>query len=524
MKKFINFKTILVLVLILLFSNSFTIAVQFLKGNLLDKAIVGGIDAILIAGLLLLIAILLQILLTYFDFITENKLVTDSIKNVKGKLFDKIICMKFKDFNSTSQSEYISKYTSEIQVLENNYFRSFAMLLVFGFTVIFVSIALFWLNIGLAIITILLLTMPLYVPKIAEKRLKRAQNNSVESTNKFIRYITDVFKGFEVIKNYNIEKIISGKFRAQNNATIYNYRKNLNTQSETRTISMFMSYFSYFVVVAYSAYLVSTKTFSIGDFFIAIGLVEQLSHPIIATAGCIQNIVSVKKLNITLTEFIEDKNQDNLTPLNHFEDKVVFENVSFSYDENELLKNVNLEFKKNSKYLIKGASGSGKTTLINLLLKYQDTYSGNILIDDTDIKNIDTTLGYISIARQDNFLFDDTLRNNLGLYKDVSDDEIIKILKMVQLDKYASKDFLDIQLGNEGISLSGGEQKRLTLARALLHKKDILILDEPLANLDKIVVEKLEKELLNMDNITVIMISHIISEVNESKFDQIYTV
>ncbi|MDU7537410.1 MAG: ABC transporter ATP-binding protein, partial [Peptostreptococcaceae bacterium] len=284
-------------------------------------------------------------------------------------------------------------------------------------------------------------------------------------------------------------------------------------------------YFSYFVIVAFSAYLVIEKDFNAGEFFIAINMIDQLSYPLIALSGCIQNIISVKDLNKSVTGYYGDTLEVRgikQKVINQFKSKIEFKNVKFSYDENKaILQDISLSFEKGKKYLIKGPSGTGKTTLINLLLKYYKPTDGIISIDDMDIQEITTMYDIATVVRQDNFLFNDTLRNNLTLYQDISDEKLLEALEKVQLGKFANIEGLNMVVGNGGNLFSGGERKRICIARALLTNKEVLILDEPLANLDTENIEKLEERILDLKNYTIIMITHIISEEAEMKFDKV---
>jgi ATP-binding cassette subfamily B protein len=519
MKKFINKKHIIIFTFVIILTNIFVLAVQFLKGDLLDSAIEDGNNQTLFLGVALLVAIILEIVFTYFSFIIENTIITSSMKNLKQRLFEKITSLKYRFFNSPSS--YVAKYTNELSIIENRYFRSITLLTTLLLKVLFVSAALFWLNWQLAIITLLLLTMPLYVPKLAEKNLKIKQNIYLQSNNKFLGFISDMFKGFEIIKNYNIEHIVRKNFNKNNDATTEDYKNNLNKQSQVRTISMLMSYFSHFIVVAYSIFLVYKGVFSVGELFIAIGLVDQLSYPIIATSGCIQNIISTKSITDDLNEYL--KNIPELPDFDNqkLENQISFDGVYFSHDDKQLIEDFSLEIKKNGRYLIQGDSGSGKTTLINLLLQYHDLHDGHIYVDDTQIEDIDNIFSYVGLSRQDNIIFEDSVRNNLTLYKDINDSQLIRVMNKVGLEKYANKKSLDFLIGQNGFTLSGGEEKRVSIARALLHKKSVLILDEPLANLDIENVRKIENLILNMEDITLIVISHIISDGNKVKFDKV---
>jgi ABC-type multidrug transport system fused ATPase/permease subunit len=163
---------------------------------------------------------------------------------------------------------------------------------------------------------------------------------------------------------------------------------------------------------------------------------------------------------------------------------------------------------KGKRYLLQGPSGYGKTTLINLLLRYFDPDTGQILIDGDSITNYDDTYGLMTVVRQDNVLFHDTLRNNLTMYKEADDTTLISLLNSLGLSKFANEKGLDTIVTESGTNLSGGEKKRICLGRALLRESEVLILDEPLANLDPISARAIETFLLNLGDRTMIVVSH----------------
>ena len=154
------------------------------------------------------------------------------------------------------------------------------------------------------------------------------------------------------------------------------------------------------------------------------------------------------------------------------------------------MRNFTFRAEKGKKYLIKGPSGCGKTTSINLLLRYYDITEGEIRLDGVSIAAYDTTYSALTVVRQEAVLFHDTLRNNLTMYRDVSDESLIKMLQSLGLDRFANPKALDSVITENGANLSGGEKKRICLARALLRNTGVLILDEPLANLDENTTKK----------------------------------
>ncbi len=527
MKKYIrkNLLVIIVFVLVLLIENTAAIWVQFLKGDLLNLAIDGEMQRTLYKAMLLLGAILIEIMFMYFEFISTNKFNYLCIKDLKEDVFKATLRKSYPRFNKSSIGEYVSKFTNEIETVKGAYFTSITMLIMFSMKIVFVSGALIWLNLKLAIVTLILLTMPLYVPKLAEKRLKNSQNSFLKNMESFLEKLNDFLQGFEIIKNFSVERRIMESFRKYNDGAMKSSYVNANTQSLVRIVSACMSYFSYFVVVAFSAYLVLVGEFNPGQFFIAVNMIDQLSYPIIAISGCIQGVISVKDLNDSIMNYCNEEEYllKHGMKLQGFKEQIEFKNISFAYEEDKpILDNVSMTFERGKKYIIKGRSGFGKTTLMNLFLKYYNPNGGEILIDNMSVEDIDNIYDILSVVRQDNFIFKDTLRNNLTMFEDISDEKLFQVLERLNLHGFANKESLDMGIGSGGASLSGGEAKRISIARALIRGKDILILDEPLANLDKETTKILEEEILSLRDLTVIMVTHVISEEAEAKFDGIY--
>ena len=169
--------------------------------------------------------------------------------------------------------------------------------------------------------------------------------------------------------------------------------------------------------------------------------------------------------------------------------------------------------------MLKGPSGCGKTTAINLLLKYYDADSGEIFVDGVPLSNFDNTYDCMTVVRQEAVLFHDSLRNNLTLYQDIDDDKLFHVLHAVELDKFANRNALSSTITENGTNLSGGEKKRICLASALLRNADVLILDEPLANLDDVTASKIEDFLLSIHGKILLVVSHQFTQQKVQCFD-----
>lgn len=185
------------------------------------------------------------------------------------------------------------------------------------------------------------------------------------------------------------------------------------------------------------------------------------------------------------------------------------------------MQNFSFRAEKGKKYLMKGPSGCGKTTAVNLLLRYYDVTSGEITMDGVPITEYDTTYPAMTVVRQEAVLFHDTLRNNLTMYCDMSDEKLIQVLQSLGLDRFANLQSLDNVITENGANLSGGEKKRICLARALLRDTSVLILDEPLANLDESTAQKIEDLLLSISGKLLLVVSHQFSEEKLCLFDDV---
>ena len=320
-----------------------------------------------------------------------------------------------------------------------------------------------------------------------------------------------------------ITKKIISKFKSVNDTAMDKCLQENQLDAIAQLITTLISYLSYFIVLACSAWLVWKGDFTAGDFFIAIGMIDQLSYPLISLAGITRQLIAIKPTCQKMNAFLENEMPIQAVNTDYsFMEKIQFQNVHFAYDSaTPILNGLNLTIEKGKRYLLQGPSGCGKTTAVNLLLRYYDVNSGEIYIDDNRIDTFNSTYGFMTVVRQEATLFNDTLRNNLTMYQNVTDADILSVLDSVGLGKFASEEMLNSIVSEDGSNFSGGEKKRICLARALLRHTDILILDEPLANLDTETAERIEELLLSIKDKTLIIVSHQFSQEKISAFDAV---
>jgi ABC-type multidrug transport system fused ATPase/permease subunit len=499
-------------------SGGFAVMVQFLKGRILDNALAKSSSLVISSGLLLILCVVIEILSYYFFDVFRSKYSTNCMKAIRKDFFSSILSGSYSKTRHKDQGAYISEFTNQIELVNNSYIAVFPLLSEIIIKIVIVSVSLFILDYRLAILTLILLSMPLYVPKIIESRLNQAQNESLDASNALLAKVVNWLGLLELIKSANIENKILTRFEFFNEINrdkAYLMRK---ISSISRSISTALSYFSHIFILLLAASFVLSGHFSAGSFFVAIGLIDQLSYPIISVSEYIKEILSTKtiakdlaaKCNLVSEEPPDKKRIECIQ-------SIEFDHVSFGYsDQNMLFKDLNFLVRKGEHCLIQGDNGKGKTTLFNLLLGYIFPQKGKIQINGIDQSGLNHANEFISIMRQDSVFFIDTLRNNLTLYSEKTDDEIFAVLKLVNLEKFATPAELEKIFRDD---YSGGEKRRLSLARALLQNRPVLLLDEPFANIDASSIETIENLILNMPEKIVVLITHSLSKNKLDLFD-----
>lgn len=225
------------------------------------------------------------------------------------------------------------------------------------------------------------------------------------------------------------------------------------------------------------------------------------------------------------------KNHDDYDETIHldlFGNSIELRDISFSYGESEILKDVNLDLIKGEKYLVVGPSGGGKSTLLKLLRKYFNPTKGEILIDGKNLKDVKKSSYFnnISNVEQQVFLFEDTLKNNITLYKEYSEEEINLAIKRAGLMDFVEglQDGIETMIYDNGKNISGGERSRVAIARGLLSKSDIIFLDEAFASLDSKVAKEIENTLLDLEGVTIVNVSHVIFDETKNRYDKVFVV
>jgi len=466
--------------------------------------------------------------LLYFIYdILSKMFIRNVTRELRSKIFSGIINHNYKDFNCKNTADYISALTNDIKLVEENYITS--LLLVLQFSVAFIATIGILLYLSPLVTGFLFISMLLIfiVPSIFGKKLESKQMNLSNKLTSFTTVIKDMLSGYDVIKSYNLKKDAFEEFEGENEDLAKTKFEADKLLVINETLSQLLGMGTQFVAVFLSAYLVLKGNITMGTLIAIVQLSGSFIQPVImimSYAPKITSMTSVIKRLDDMSNYKDSSFTGSEEP--SFDRSIEISNVNFAYEENKsILENVDLKIKKNKKYAIVGPSGCGKSTLAKLVLGYYADYNGEIKYDDKEIRNvnIEKINKMISVIHQNVYMFDKNIKDNICLYKEFSNENISNILELSGADKFINEleEGLDYFVGENGNNLSGGQRQRIAIARALIQQTPILVLDEGTSAIDMQTGYDIESRLLNLDNLTLITITHKMSQELLSLYDEI---
>ena len=469
--------------------------------------------------------IMLSSLLTY---ISMPKFKAKGIAQYKDYVFKKITKKNIAAFSRENSSLYLSGLTNDITEISNGYLSSIFALITCVLLFIGAIIMMIFYSPLLTLVAILSSILPLVASILTGNKVAKASKEVSDLNESYTASIKDVLSGFTVIKSFKAELEMVKIFAKETKRIAQAEAK----RNKLKTIVSFLgntagiiSQMSVFIFAAYLS--LNGKGITSGVVAMFIQMMNYILNPIQTIPSCLSELKSAKELVIKMaTALDENVYQESNTIHQELTSGIKIEKLSFTYgDGKKALKDIDYHFRLGKKYAIVGASGSGKSTLLNLLMSSYHNYEGQILYDDTELRKINSDELYDmqSIIQQNVFVFNSTIKDNITMFKPFSNDEINNAIELSGLSRFVSEKGMNYLCGENGNSLSGGEKQRVAIARSLLKKSQVLLVDEATSSLDSETSLQVSNSIIDLTDMTVIEIRHDLDASILKRYDGILT-
>jgi subfamily B ATP-binding cassette protein MsbA len=477
------------------------------------------------------LTLILFFLKNFFRYLASYVLVflrNGVVKDLRDSIYHKIIELPLAYFSKKKKGDLIARMTSDVQEVETSFLSSLEAIVREPLTIVIALLIMLVISTKLTLFVFILLPVSGFIISSISKKLKANSLKAQQETGNFLSFIEETLTGLRVIKGFNAENKIERKFK---NST-QNFRKLMTSVLHRKTLASPMSEFlgstTIILILWYGGKLVLGEQSDLKpeQFLTYIGLFYLILNPVKSLTTAFYNIQKGNASAERILTVLETKNTivDNPNSLekSSLDSSISFENISFKYKDDYVLKDFSLTIPKGQSVALVGQSGSGKSTLANLITRFYDVNEGTIKIDGIDIKDISqkSLRALMGIVTQDSILFNDTVSNNISL--GVESTNIEKVMEAATIAN--AHEFIkdlplqyETNIGDGGNTLSGGQKQRLSIARAVLKNPPIMILDEATSALDteseQLVQLALEKMMINR---TSLIIAHRLSTIQKA--------
>jgi subfamily B ATP-binding cassette protein MsbA len=483
---------------------------------------------IFLIPLLIIIAFATKGLSLYFAKVTMINVGEEIKKKLQFDMTKSLIKADTQIIDQKHSGSFISNLTYDVTHITNLLSNALLSLFKDSLTLIGLLVVMFTQNWKLALISIIMIPLASISAKTLGKRIGKVTTQAQEKSGFLTTYLVELFKNHKLIKIFQKEKYEN--LRADEHLK---QLKDKNKKIQTVFVRMSpimetLTGFMIAILIFYSGKLMSKNELDINNFFSFLAAMMLAYQPVRSLSTL--NMVLNQGLSAAsrILPIIDTKNEitdsENANNLKIDKANISFKNVEFFYKKSDgkILNLINLDFAGGKMTSLVGHSGSGKSTILNLIPRFYDSHSGDILIDDQSIykSKIQSLRSHISLVSQETTLFDDTIKNNIRYAKDdASDDEIFNAAKLSYCDDFINQlpDKYDTLIGENGVRLSGGEKQRISIARAMMKKSSIILLDEATSSLDSETEAKIQEALAILTkNKTTIVIAHRLSTILNS--------
>ena len=476
---------------------------------------------------IIVITFLLKNIFNYLSMFFITYLRNGVVKNIRNDIYNSIIRLSLSFYSEKKRGDIVARISSDVQELDNSFLSIFELIVKDPLMVIFTLISMFIISPKLSIFVIIFIPLCGFVISLVGKSLRRKSLKVQKEQGQFISLVDETLSGMKILKIFNAENKFIEKFMNSTNRFYRFSNSVLNRKNLASPLSEFLGITAISGVLWVGGMMVlKENSLDASAFIVYLGLAYNILTPAKSLSRATYKVKKATAAADRIFEIIDNRTiiseEKNAREINEFNDSITIKNMSFSYENDKVINDLNLTIPKGMNIALVGQSGSGKSTLANLICRFYDVNEGEIFFDNINICELKkkSLRQLIGLVTQDSILFNDSIKNNMLIAKpDATDEEIINSLKIANAWEFIKilPGKIETNIGDSGNKLSGGQKQRLSIARAVLKNPPILILDEATSALDS-ESEKLVQDALDklMKNKTSVVIAHRLSTIQKA--------
>ena len=472
-------------------------------------------------GFLLLCA--LAFLLRYISF---PYYIRRAMCQYKEFALQKLLGKSISSFRDESTATYLSALSNDATSIETDYLEQQFDLLTKILTFVGALALMLWYSPLLTLIAFAITLLPLAASILTGNKLAPVEKKVSTANAKFTAALNECLSGFSVIKSFQAEKEIFNFFLRSNRELEDEKFSKRRLKTLVGMIGALAGIFAQLGVFIAGTWLVlSTHALTGGTVILFVNLMNFVIDPIATLPGLLASRRAAKGLMGKLAEALEkNPTAEGHRDINELKEGLRLDDLSFAYEEGkDVLHHLSARFEAGKAYAVVGGSGSGKSTLLHLLMAGNTGYQGQIFFDDTELRDLSTSSLYhlISTIQQNVFVFNASIRDNVTMFRDFPQSELDKAIHSAHLDELIDRRGEDSLCGENGSALSGGEKQRISIARSLLKQTRLLLADEATSSLDAQTAHQVTSDILDLQGITRIIVTHTLEEALMKRYDGI---
>lgn len=463
---------------------------------------------------------------SFLSYISRPRFISKAMSQYKNFAFGELTKKGISAFSGEDTSTYISAFSNDVKSIEDNYLGGIFDLTVEALLFVGAFVMMLWYSPVLTAAAVAFTFLPMLASLLTGGKLAEAEKEVSRRNESFMSALKDSLSGFSVVKSFKAEAAIIRLFSEQNSSVESSKCRRSKIALIISTIGQSAGVIAQFGVFLAGGYLaLSGRGITPGVIMVFVQLMGLVVQPVSEVPTLLANRraanVLIDKMADAIYSNVRDEGEDIPAELH---DGIEIKDLSFSYDdEKEVLHGINARFEAGKSYAVVGASGCGKSTLLSLLMAGHGNYSGDIFYDGNELRNVNSHSLYevISIIQQNVFIFNSTIKDNITMFRDFDPAEVERAINLSGLSALIAERGADFKCGENGSGLSGGERQRISIARCLLRRTPVLLVDEATAALDTETAFQVSNSILDLNGLTRIVVTHSLDEALLKKYDSV---